>query len=97
VALVFIAAGLLSHGIHEFIEAGVITFGTATAFDVSGFLSHEEGIGQWLRAIFGYSSDPEWITFVAWLAYIVVVLVAYLRPVPPRTVESRSTQKVAGV
>jgi high-affinity iron transporter len=97
VALVFIAAGLLSHGIHEFIEAGVITFGTATAFDVSGFLSHEEGIGQWLRAIFGYSSDPEWITFVAWLAYIVVVLVAYLRPVQPRTVESRSTQKVAGV
>jgi high-affinity iron transporter len=97
VALVFIAAGLLSHGIHEFIEAGVISVGTATAFDISGFLSHDEGLGQWLRAIFGYSADPEWFTFVAWLGYIVIVLVAYLRPVQPRPVEARPTQKVAGV
>ena len=96
VALVFIAAGLLSHGIHEFIEAGVIGFGTATAFDISGFLGHEEGIGQWLRAIFGYSANPEWITFVAWLAYIVVVLVAYLRPAQPRPIEARTETKVAG-
>ncbi len=97
VALVFIAAGLLSHGIHEFVEAGVIGFGTASAFDISGVLSHEDGLGQWLRAIFGYSSNPEWITFVSWLAYIVIVLVGYLRPVQPRPVEARSEQKVAGV
>jgi high-affinity iron transporter len=97
VALIFIAAGLLSHAIHEFIEAGVISFGTAAAFDISGFLSHDDGLGQWLRAIFGYSADPEWITFAAWLVYIVAVLVAYLRPVRPRPVESPSTPKVAGV
>jgi high-affinity iron transporter len=97
VALIFIAAGLLSHAIHEFIEAGVISFGTAAAFDISGFLSHDNGLGQWLRAIFGYSADPEWITFAAWLVYIVAVLVAYLRPVRPRPVESPSTPKVAGI
>jgi high-affinity iron transporter len=97
VALIFIAAGLLSHAIHEFIEAGVISFGTAAAFDISGFLSHDDGLGQWLRAIFGYSADPEWITFAAWLVYIVAVLVAYLRPVRPRPVESPSTPKVAGI
>ncbi|HET7581940.1 MAG TPA: iron uptake transporter permease EfeU [Candidatus Limnocylindria bacterium] len=95
VALVFIAAGLLSHGIHEFIEAGIIGVGTATAFDISGVLSHEGGIGQWLRAIFGYSSSPEWITLISWLVYVVAVLVLYLRPVKPQPVEAKPAPKVA--
>ncbi len=84
VALVFIAAGLLSHGIHEFVEAGWIAFGTSTAFDISAILSHEDSLlGQMLRAIFGYTSSPEWITFLSWLVYVVTVLALYLRPVRP--------------
>lgn len=94
VALIFIAAGLLSHGIHEFIEAGWITIGTATAFDIGGVLPHEGNVlGQMLRAVFGYSSSPEWITFLSWLGYIVIVLPLYLRPIRPadtRSVTQRS-------
>lgn len=95
IALVFIAAGLLSNGIHEFIEAGWITVGTATAFDISGFLPHdpEAGalgvIGSILRALVGYTSTPEWITFATWLGYIAIVLALYLRPIRPS--ESRAT------
>ena len=82
VALVFIAAGLLSHAVHEFIEIGVITVGTQTLFDISAILPHEEGLlGQMLRALFGYTSTPEVATFVVWLTYVVVVLALYLRPV----------------
>lgn len=97
IALIFIAAGLLSHGIHEFIEAGWITFGTGTAFDISGILPHEPDagalgvIGSILRALVGYTSTPEWITFVAWLAYVVVVLYLYTRPIRPS--EARSLPK----
>ncbi len=81
VALIFIAAGLLSHSLHEFIEIGWISVGTATAFDISGILSHEDNLlGQMLRAIFGYTSTPEWMTFLAWLVYIGSVLGLYLRP-----------------
>jgi high-affinity iron transporter len=88
VALIFVAAGLLSHAVHEFVEAGWITFGTSTAFDVSSVLPHEgDGVaavvGQLLRALFGYSSSPEWITLLAWLAYVVTVLTLYLRPLKP--------------
>ena len=89
IALVFVAAGLLSHGIHEFIEAGWISFGTSTAFDISGILPHEPDagalgvIGSILRALVGYTSTPEWITFAAWLAYIVVVVTLYTRPIRP--------------
>ena len=87
VALVFIAGGLLSHAAHEFIEAGLISIGTATAFDISGVLPHapESGnlLGQMLRAIFGYTSTPEWATLLTWLVYVASVLTLYLRPMKP--------------
>ena len=87
IALVFIAAGLLSHAVHEFIEvaeiAGIAVIGSQTAFDISGILSHDDGIGQFLRAIFGYSARPEVLTLVVHLTYVVAVLALYLRPVRP--------------
>jgi high-affinity iron transporter len=91
VALVFIAAGLLSHAVHEFIEIGLINVGTQTLFDISAILPHEgDGsvVGQMLNALFGYTSTPEVATFVVWLTYIVVVLALFLRPVkrPPAPV-----------
>jgi high-affinity iron transporter len=97
VALIFIAAGLLSHAVHEFVEIGWITIGTQPMFDVSAALPHEEidgapgGLlllaGQFLRALFGYTSQPEVITFVVWLSYVVVVLALFLRPVKPRSAQ----------
>jgi high-affinity iron transporter len=100
VFLVFIAAGLLSAAVHEFVEIGWITVGTSTAFDLSAVLPHDQGIGLFLRAIFGYSSTPEWITFVTWATYLVVVLALYLRPLGPRRpaplVEPAGTAPAAG-
>ena len=83
VALVFIAAGLLSHAVHEFVEIGALGSGwwTQPAFDASGILSHEDGVGAILRAIFGYSANPEVLTLGVYVTYIVVVLALYLRPV----------------
>ncbi len=87
IALVFIAAGLLSKAVHEFIEIGLVAFGTQTLFDLSAILPHGGGnlVGQFLRALFGYTATPEVATFLVWLTYIVVVLTLYLRPVkrPP--------------
>jgi len=87
VALIFIAAGLLSKAVHELIEIGVIPFGTQTLFDLSAVLPHEQDagnvLGQFLRALFGYSATPELSTFVVWLAYVVVVLTLFLRPTKP--------------
>jgi high-affinity iron transporter len=96
VGLIFIAAGLLSHAISEFIEVGVITVGTQTAFDISATLPHEEGIGLFLRALFGYTSQPEVTTLVVWATYIVVVLALFLRPLrpPPPPVKVATSQPV---
>ena len=61
IALVFIAAGLLSHAIHEFIEIGVITIGTQPLFDVSASpAARRRGQDRraFLRAMFGYTRRP---------------------------------------
>ena len=94
IALIFIAAGLLARGVHEFVEIGAITVGAGQAFDLSAVLPHEEiagapgglvlVIGQLLRAMFGYTAQPEVITFVAWAGYVITALVLYLRPMKPR-------------
>ena len=87
IALVFIAGGLVAKAIHELIEINVITIGTQTLVDMSAILPHQENdgsvLGQFLHALFGYTSTPELITFVAWLTYVVVVLTLFLRPVKP--------------
>jgi high-affinity iron transporter len=104
IALVFIAAGLLSHAVHELIEVGAIGFGTQPAFDLSAILPHEAGgaggpallLGQLLAALFGYTSTPEVTTLVVYVAYVVTVLALYLRPVaPPATAARRAPNAAA--
>ena len=81
-ALVFIAAGLLSHAVHELIEIGWIGVGTGTVFDISSVLPDDAGVGLFLRALLGYAAAPELLTLVVYLGYLVPVLALYLRPVP---------------
>ena len=95
VLLVFIAAGLLGSAVHEFVEIGWISLGTQTAFDISATLPHEQGVGLFLRAMFGYSSTPEIIALAAWGSYLVMILSLYLRPVPPRQPARPETGPVA--
>ncbi len=93
IGLIFIAAGLLSSAVHEFIEIGWITVGTGPAFDISSVLPHAAiagapgglalVVGQFLRALFGYSSQPEIATVVVWAGYVSVALALFLRPVVP--------------
>jgi high-affinity iron transporter len=80
IALVFIAAGLVSRAVHEFVEVGVIGVGTQTAFNVSGVLSQDQGPGSLLRAVFGYTSQPEIVTLVVYLVYVVAVIALYVTP-----------------
>jgi high-affinity iron transporter len=91
IVLVFIAAGLVSHAVHELVEIGVITIGTQPLFDLTGVLPEDSGLGQILRALFGYSSAPELITVIAYLAYLIPVLIFYLRPVPVAKPSETST------
>ena len=99
-ALIFVAAGLVASALHEFIEIGWIRIGTATAFDISAIVPHEGGglgvIGQFLHALVGYTSRPEWITLLIWVGYVTVVVALYTRPTrPPKPSTVPTEQKAA--
>ena len=80
-ALVVIAAGLLSYGAHELIEVGLLPAIVAPVYDLSGVLPHTEGIGQFLRAIVGYSATPELSALLLQVSYLVLGLYFYILPV----------------
>ena len=71
ILLVVFAAGLVTHGVHEFVEAGLA--GGPTVFDLSATLPDDEGIGSILRALLGYSADPTWLEVTVYVAYFILV------------------------
>lgn len=73
VVLVLFAAGLVTHGVHEFVEAGLVA-GGPTLFDLSTTLPDGEGAGALLRALFGYSADPTLLEGIAYVAYYLAAL-----------------------
>lgn len=82
ILLIVFAAGLLSHGVHEFTEAGLLPE-TPRVWDLSGVLPHSEGLGQWLRTLFGYSAELTVLELGVWAAYLIAALAVFLRPLPP--------------
>ncbi len=76
VLLVLFAAGLVTHGVHEFVEAGFVA-GGPELFDLSAYLPDDAGIGGLLRTLFGYSADPTLLEGVAYVGYYLVALVLW--------------------
>ncbi len=71
VLLVVFAAGLVSMGVHEFIEAGFIPAIIDPVWNINGILSDQSEVGLMLKALFGYNGDPSLTEVVAYSAYLV--------------------------
>jgi len=72
--LIFIAAGLLAHGIVEFQGAGVLPTFIKPLFDLSPLLSEKEGLGAILKAIFGYDANPSLMAVLAYGLYMTWII-----------------------
>lgn len=77
VILIFVAAGLVAFAIHEFGEAGLIA-NTGSAFDLNAVLPDNGPIGSVLRGLFGYRSEPTPLELIAYLAYLIPVLLLFV-------------------
>ena len=74
VLLIFFAAGLVAHGIHELNEAGWIPAVIEHVWDLNPVVDEDSGIGQILKALLGYNGNPSLTEVVAYVGYWVVVL-----------------------
>jgi high-affinity iron transporter len=74
IILVFFAAGLVGHAVHELNELGWIPSVVEHVYDLAPLLPENSTVGEFLKALFGYTASPSLTEMLAYLAYFVVVL-----------------------
>ncbi len=88
--LVLFAAGLVGHGTHELVEAGLLPALAAPIWDTGRLLSEASPLGSFLKALFGYNADPSLSETIAYLAYLAAVGGLLIRRAPLRNAASPS-------
>ena len=80
IVLIVFAAGLLTHGMHEFHEAGIIPPVVEHIWDINHILPEESVFGRFLVAIVGYNGNPSLVEVVTYIIYLALALGIYFRP-----------------
>jgi high-affinity iron transporter len=80
VFLIVVAAGILSYGIGALQTVGWLPGLAKRAFDISSWFNWSAWYGEVIQGVFNVTPTPTVLQFGAWLAYLVVVLVLFLRP-----------------
>lgn len=76
--LIIFAAGLLARGIHEFQEAGLLPFVVEEVWNINPILNEKEGLGSFLKALFGYNGNPSLLEVIFYPSYLLVTLWYFL-------------------
>lgn len=84
--LILFAAGLLTHGIHEFQEAGLVPVLVEHVWDVNYILPEASLVGRFLTAILGYNANPSLLEVITYVLYLSFTLVTYFHPSSPKKV-----------
>jgi high-affinity iron transporter len=85
IVLVVIAAGLVMTAVHTANEAGWINFGQTQAFDLSWLVRPGTPLESFVTGVLGIQPYPVWIEIVAYVAYLVPMLVLMLWPARTRS------------
>ncbi len=90
VLLIFIAAGVLSYGVHDLQEAGILPGLNSLAFDVSSTIPPGSWYGTLLKGTINFSPRTTWLELFVWVAYVVPVLTMFIltvraKPTPTPT------------
>jgi len=93
--LVVVAAGILSYAIHALQTVGWLPGLGARAFDLTGAFNWSSWYGQAIQGIFNFSPTPSVLQFVCWLAYLVIVLSLFLRPVAAKPAPAATLERSA--
>src|SRR5882757_5616849 len=80
--LIIVAAGILSYGIGALQTVGWLPCLANKAFDVTSWFNWSSWYGEVIQGIFNVTPTPTIMQFALWLAYLVIVLALFLRPIP---------------
>jgi high-affinity iron transporter len=80
IVLVVIAAGLVMTAVHTANEAGWLTIGQTQAFDLSWLVRPGTPLSSFVTGVLGIQPYPAWIEVIAWLAYLVPMLIVLSWP-----------------
>ena len=98
VALVLVAGGILSYGIHDLQEAGLLPGLNTLAFDVSGVVDPGAWYAALLKGTLNFTPQTTVLQAVAWVLYVGTVLFFFLRPSrPPAEAEAAAPRPPATV
>lgn len=75
--LVIVAGGILRYAVHEFQEVGWLPGMDNTAIDISGTISPDGVAGTLLRGLLSLSPTMSWLEVIAWLLFVIPVLIAF--------------------
>lgn len=76
--LIFVAAGVLLYGVHEWQEAGLLPGEGFLAFNVSNVISVDSLIGSLARGIFNFRPETTWLEAGAWIAYVAIAFYLFV-------------------
>ncbi len=85
IALIVVAAGILSYGIHDLQEAAFLPGLNSLAFDVSSAIPPDSWYGTLLKGTVNFTPNTTWLQAIAWTLYIAVVMTLFVRPAPTRS------------
>lgn len=77
IILVLFAAGLTSHGVHEFEEAGIISPVIKPLYDITWLISKKDLAGSMLNSLFGYTGSPSLTEMSGYLGYFALIYIFY--------------------
>jgi high-affinity iron transporter len=80
VALIIVAAGVLSYGIHEYQELGWMPGDNSYAWDISSWMAKDSIAGSLLAGTIGFDVNTSWVQLILWASYLALVLRLYLKP-----------------
>ncbi len=76
--LIIVAAGVLSYGVHDLQEAGILPGLNSLAFDVSGAIPPDSWYGTLLKGTLNFSPATTWLELAAWLVYLVPTMTLFV-------------------